>query len=53
MKHIETSMVHLNEPDKRSGAIIPPIYLSTTFNQKAPGVTIVFDTYINVILGRI
>ncbi|NXJ20460.1 CGL lyase, partial [Dicrurus megarhynchus] len=38
-KHFATSAIHAGqEPEQwRSGAVVPPISLSTTFKQRAPG----------------
>lgn len=38
MASLDTLCVHAGmEPDPQTGAVIPPIYLSTTFKQEAPG----------------
>ncbi len=38
-KHFATRAIHVGQsPDPATGAVIPPIYLSTTFQQSEPGV---------------
>jgi cystathionine gamma-lyase len=38
-EHIETKVIHVGgEPDKETGAIMPPIFQTSTFVQSAPGV---------------
>ena len=39
-----TKAVHIGQkPDKETGAVVPPIYLTSTFAQSAPGVTTGYD----------
>ena len=41
---IETAVVHIGQtPDRQTGAIIPPIYATSTFVQISPGVTKGYD----------
>ena len=38
-KHIETRVIHAgSEPDKETGAVIRPIFQTSTFAQSEPGV---------------
>jgi cystathionine gamma-synthase len=40
----ETAAIHVGqEPDQETGAVIPPVYLTSTFAQLEPGVTRGFD----------
>ena len=40
----ETRAIHLGqEPDPETGAVIPPIYATSTFAQTRPGETLGYD----------
>jgi cystathionine beta-lyase/cystathionine gamma-synthase len=42
--HFETRAIHVGQaPDPSTGATIPPLYLSSTYTQRAPGETLGFD----------
>ena len=42
--NFETAAVHLGqEPDQETGAVIPPIYATSTFAQRSPGETTGYD----------
>ena len=45
--HFATKAIHVgNESDQwKCHAVVPPIFLSTTFEEKEPGVTYVRTTY--------
>lgn len=44
MTRLPTRLVHAgSEPDHETGAVMPPIYMSTTFKEEAPGVTKGYD----------
>jgi cystathionine gamma-synthase len=43
MKFETQAIHHGQEPDKETGAVIPPIYASSTFAQERPGVTRGYD----------
>ena len=44
--HFETAAIHVGQPpDPHSGAVIPPLSLSTTFAQRAPGEPIAHYDY--------
>ena len=40
----DTAAIHIGqEPDKETGAVIPPVYLTSTFAQLEPGETRGYD----------
>lgn len=42
--HFNTKAIHQGQrPDKESGAVIPPIYMTSTYVQESPGVTKGYD----------
>eukprot|EP00166_Cyanidium_caldarium_P004506 ctg_477.g150 len=46
LMHFETAAIHVGQaPDPHSGAVIPPLSLSTTFAQRAPGEPIAHYDY--------